>query len=231
MNHRLPKLLMLHGSRGTYRELLPVAEALREYCNPILPNMLGHGGRDIPARFSVKEMAEDVLVQMDAHGVEAMHCFGYSFGGYVALYLARHFPERIKGVCTLATKVRFDEQTISLWTKLSSVDRVRGRQSDLMDQRHPGQEWERLVEGLAALYRRLGEMPELSVHDLANITVPALTISADKDQLVPWSESLELGYSMPKSQGFTFAGQAHPLSIVPTGLLASVIGRWLTSVD
>lgn len=228
MNNRLPNLLMLHGSRGTYQELLPVAEALTEYRNPFLPNLLGHGGRDIPVCFSVKDMAEDVLTQMDAHDIDVMHCFGYSFGGYVALYLARHFPQRIKSVCTLATKVHFDEQTVALWTKLSSVDRVQSRQNDLMNQRHPGQDWERLVEGLAALYRQLGAMPELSSQDFSRITVPTLTISADKDQLVPWSESLQLAYSMPKGQGFTFAGQAHPLSVIPVGLLATVIGKWLT---
>lgn len=231
MNQRLPNLLMLHGSRGTYQELLPVAEALTGFCNPILPNLLGHGGRDIPACFSVRDMAEDVLAQMDAHGIEAMHCFGYSFGGYVALYLARHFPHRINGVCTLATKIRFDAQTVTLWTRLSSVPRVRERQNDLMNQRHPGQDWVRLVEGLASLYRRLGTTPELSDRDLSSIDIPTLTIAADKDQLVPWQESLELAYSMPRGHGYTFAGQAHPISVVPADFLATIIGKWLEAIE
>ena len=220
---------MLHGSRGTHQELRPLAEAMTEFCSPILLNLLGHGGRDIPDLLTVKGMAGDVLEQMDTHGIKSTYCFGYSFGGYVALYLARHFPERIKGVCTLATKVNFDEQTVSLWTRLSGVQRIRNLQRDIMDQRHPGQDWDRLVEGLVNLYRRLGTMPELSADDFARITVPSLIISADKDQLVPWPEALALAYSIPNGQGFTFAGMAHPFSLIPPPFLATVIGKWLAS--
>jgi len=228
--HALPNLILLHGSRGSTQELLPFAEQLVGACNPILPNLLGHGGRPIPERFTVREMALDILAQMDENGVESTYLFGYSFGGYVALYLARHAPQRIRGVCTLATKFVFDPHTVDLFTHLSSVERIRNQQKDIMDQRHPGQNWDRLVSGLADLYRQLGQTPELSDDDLRGIRVPTLVISANDDQLVPWSESLRLAYRMPHGQGFTFAGKAHPLDIIPVPFLASVIGAWLGCV-
>lgn len=226
-----PTLILLHGSRGTCQELLPLAQAMADKCTPMLPNLLGHGGRPIPDSFTVRAMASDILEQMDSQGISTAYLFGYSFGGYLALYLARHAPERILGVCTLATKFVFDRHTVALFTQLSSVDRILNRQRALMDQRHPGQDWSRLVNGLADLYRRLGQTPALTDADLEGITIPTLTISANNDQLVPWLESLKVGYLMPKGQGFTFAGKAHPLEVVPVPFLAAVVGKWLESVS
>jgi pimeloyl-ACP methyl ester carboxylesterase len=176
-------------------------------------------------------MALDVLEQMDSGSIETAYFFGYSFGGYIALYLARHAPERISGVCTLATKFVFDSHTVALFTQLSSVDRIRNRQEDLMNQRHPGQDWTRLVSGMADLYRRLGQSPALTDTDLGGIAIPTLTISASNDQLVPWSESLRLACLMPRGHGFTFAGKAHPLDVIPVPFLAAVVGTWLEGVS
>lgn len=226
----IPSLILLHGSRGSTQELIPFAQHMVAHCNPILPNLLGHGGRPIPDQFSVHDMALDILQQMDTHGIESTYLFGYSFGGYIALYLAKHAPERILGICTLATKFLFDKHTVDLFTHLSSVDRIRSQQKEIMDQRHPGQNWDHLVRGLAVLYQNLGQTPELTEADLRSINVPSLIISANEDQLVPWSESLKLAYSLPHGQGFTFAGKAHPIDIIPVPFLAGVITTWLECI-
>ena len=223
-------LIMLHGSRGTYQELLPLAKILAPACTAILPNLIGHGGREIPDTFSVRAFAEDIVRQMDQHHLDKSFIFGYSFGGYVALYLARFFPDRIYGVCSLATKVQFDAETVKLWTKLSSIERVRQLQTDQMNQRHPGQNWDRLVSGLSRLYVQLGSKPELGPDDWPLIEAPVLVMSADADQLVPWEESLSLSLTLPRGQGFTFSGQAHPFAAIPPVFLAGVIKRWLGSI-
>jgi pimeloyl-ACP methyl ester carboxylesterase len=227
---QLPTLLMLHGSRGTLQQLSPLAEATKPYCSPLLINLQGHGGRPVPDRFTVESMARDVLQQMDGRQIEQTYLFGYSFGGYIALYLAKHAPDRIRGVCTLSVKVDFDQKTVALWTRLSSADRIRRLQKDVMDERHPGQDWDRLVNGLADLYRQLGETPTLTDDDFRAINIPTLIMAASNDQLVPWLESLHLTYLMPKGQGFTFAGEAHPIDVIPPEFLASVIGGWLASL-
>jgi len=226
----LPSLIILHGSRGTHKELLPLAQALTQVSAPRVPNLLGHGGREIPDRFRVRDMAFDILQQMDYHGIETSYLVGYSFGGYIALYLARHVPERVLGVCTLATKFVFDQHTVELFTHLSDIERIKNREQASMDALHPGQDWGRLVQGLANLYRDLGAMPELTEADLRTIRIPSLTISAHEDQLVPWSEALRMANLIPKGQGFTFAGQAHPFNVIPTAFLAAIISKWLENI-
>lgn len=223
----LPHLTLLHGARANTSQLAPLGGALDSHCTPFVPDLIGHGGRPIPDVFSIEALADDVLAQLDREGINATYLFGYSIGGYIALHLARHHPERVLGVITLATKIVFDPPTVDFWTHLSSVERIRDTQRDEMDRRHPGQNWDRQVSGLADMYRALGRRAPLSDHDFTRIHTPALIISASNDQLVPWPEALHLANLIPGAHGFTFAGKAHPLNMIPVEFLASIIGTWL----
>jgi pimeloyl-ACP methyl ester carboxylesterase len=223
-------LLILHGSRGAASALRPLVDALRPAGQIEALNLLGHGGRAIPEQFSVEAFAADVLQQMDERGLERARLFGYSFGGYVALWLARHYPQRLAGVCTLATKVRYDAETVSHFTHLSSLERITAPgspQPAIQASLHPGQDWRALATRLADLYRRLGEQPALSDEDFRAIRVPTLLMSAHADQLLPWQELLDLHRLIPASHAFTFAGRAHPIDALPLPLLSGVLATWL----
>ena len=65
-------------------------------------NFSGHGGRPIPKEhFSIEMFAGDVIKFMDSAGIDSINIFGYSMGGYTAVYLARHHPERVKKIFRL----------------------------------------------------------------------------------------------------------------------------------
>jgi len=233
MSRRLP-LVLLHGSRSAAPALRPLQDALMPYGPVRAFDLVGHGGREIPEVFSIEALAQDVLVQMNEAGIERAYLFGHSMGGYLALYLARHAPERIAAVCSLAAKWVFDERTVSHFTHLSSLARIRApgsTQADTMDRLHPGRDWTHLVSGLAQLYRELGRRPALSGADLRALSVPALILTGHADQVVPWAESLRLANLIPRSQGFTFAGKAHPLEAVPPEFLATVISAWIEQLE
>ncbi len=227
-------LILLHGSRSAASAMRPLLEALRPWGPVHAFDLIGHGGREIPAAFSIEALAQDVLAQMDQAGIERAYLFGHSMGGYLALYLARHAPDRIAAVCSLAAKWVFDERTVGHFTHLSSLARIRApgsRQPELMDRRHPGQDWTALVSGLADLYRELGRSPALTGADLRALSVPALIMTGHADQVVSWAESLRLANLIPRAQGFTFAGKAHPLETVPTDFLATVISAWIEQLE
>ncbi len=233
MSRQLP-LVLLHGSRSAAAALQPLQGALTRFGPVRAFDLVGHGGREIPAVFSMETLAQDVLAQMDRAGIERAYLFGHSMGGYLALYLARHAPERIAAVCSLAAKWVFDAPTVSHFTHLSSMTRIGApgsTQPERMDRLHPGQDWTRLVSGLAELYRELGRKPALTGADLRAISVPALILTGHADQVVPWAESLRLGNLIPHAHGFTFAGKAHPLEIVPTDFLATVISAWIEQLE
>src|SRR6478672_5186908 len=98
-------LLLLHGAIGAKDQLQPLANALKDKYTLHTINFSGHGGEAFPNEpFSMELFANDVLHYMQQNNIEQVNIFGYSMGGYVAMYLAKHHPQKINKLITLATK-------------------------------------------------------------------------------------------------------------------------------
>src|SRR5262245_12876324 len=54
-------------------------------------------------RYSVEQMADDVLKLMDALGIESAHFAGHSTGGAIGQVIAQDHPERLRGLVLSAT--------------------------------------------------------------------------------------------------------------------------------
>lgn len=229
-------LLLLHGANGAAATMQPLAAPLRARVTvPVLAlDLPGHGGRGVPERFCVEDFAADVIAAMDRAGMTRATLLGYSFGGYVALYLARHHPQRVASVCTLATKLRFDAATVQHFVHLADPERLsrpgNPRASQLAQDHHP-QDWRRISENNRAMFAALGERPALRDEDLRAITVPALVISGELDQLVTPQETREIAELIPGSEVATFKGFGHPLAAIPLDRVAWLVGEWLKLLE
>lgn len=229
-----PTLVMLHGANGSGANLAPLADALRPFALVESPDLIGHGGRPLPGRLSVPEMAADGVAHLDRRGIGRAFVFGYSLGGYLALYLARHFPERVAGLCLLAVKYVFDPPTVQLWTYLANPERLRQpgdeRPAELARRHHP-QDWAAVLTLNQDLIQELGTHPPLTDADLRSLTQPALVLSSDRDQLVSMRETVALGKLLPNCRVGVFQGHAHPLTACPIPSLAATIGAWLGEME
>src|SRR5882724_555238 len=100
------RLLLLHGAIGCSSQLIPFQKEFEKSNRQVLVfDFPGHGGKKFSeGDFSIKCFAESVLEFLDEKKISQTDIFGYSMGGYVALYLARHFSNRIGKVMKLGTK-------------------------------------------------------------------------------------------------------------------------------
>jgi 2-succinyl-6-hydroxy-2,4-cyclohexadiene-1-carboxylate synthase len=96
-----PALLLLHGFTGSTATWAPHLDAWSDFTT-IAVDLLGHGRSDCPtdaARYRVDRCVEDLVGLLDDLGVPRAAVLGYSMGGRVALrlalYLARHWPQRL----------------------------------------------------------------------------------------------------------------------------------------
>lgn len=98
-----PVALLLHGSPGSSREVVPLLERLGGSMTVIAPDMPGFGAssREAPD-YSVRAHAGYVLGLMDELGIESAHLVGFSMGGGVALELIDAAPERARSLTLLA---------------------------------------------------------------------------------------------------------------------------------
>lgn len=229
-----PTLVMIHGANGSDTYIKPLADAMSSYARVETPNLMGHGGRPIPEKFSIQAMAEDIVAYMDDKQIEQTYLLGYSFGGYTALYIARHFPERLYGICTIAAKHVFDRRTVERFAFLSDPERIREMDParvKRLSEAHSPQDWEEITRRTKLLFEELGEKPALSEEDLQALSLPALIISSDHDQIVSWPETLALSQHIQGSRVMMFHGPAHPLNVTPLEAISKAVGTWIAHLE
>lgn len=108
----MENLLLLHGAIGSKQQLLPLENTLAPYYHIHSFNFYGHGGEAFPTEsFSIPLFAEQVVCYVQSMELKQINIFGYSMGGYVALYIAKYYPELVIKIITLGTKFYWDSST------------------------------------------------------------------------------------------------------------------------
>ncbi|MDB5971648.1 MAG: alpha/beta hydrolase [Hydrocarboniphaga sp.] len=85
-------LVLLHGLTGTWHIWKPVLGLLEQHHRVIAITLPGHsGGPSLPSgsEASIASMADAVIADLRARGVDSAHIAGNSIGGWLALELAR----------------------------------------------------------------------------------------------------------------------------------------------
>lgn len=115
-------LVLLHGAVGAKSQFAELVPLLESHFEVITLDFEGHGTADLTDRpFKIEHFAENAL---NMAGSEKFDVFGYSMGGYVALYLALYQPERVGRVFTLATKFDWTPVTAEKEVKLLDADKI-----------------------------------------------------------------------------------------------------------
>jgi pimeloyl-ACP methyl ester carboxylesterase len=226
-------MIFLHGANSGGAELKPLVDAMAPFTPVRTPDWQGHAGRPIPARITIRSLADDLVAWMDREGIEREVVGGYSLGGTVALVAARHYPQRVSGVVALATKHRFDAPTIERWKYLASHERVArvryswGTRVDELTKLHAPNGWKDVLDANVRLFDTLLAEPPLPAEDLRAIEAPVIVVSSNFDPLVPWDETLALGRALRRPHVAMFHGAAHPLRSIPLMAIARTIDQWM----
>src|SRR5688572_15290055 len=112
-------LLLLHGAIGAASQFEKLTQLLQPDFEVFSLNFSGHGGKEIPEPgFNMPLFANDVLTFMEEKQLDKVDIFGYSMGGYVALYLALHYPEKVNRIMTLGTKFDWSPEIAAHETRM-----------------------------------------------------------------------------------------------------------------
>lgn len=100
-NPTMPPLLLLHGFTGSGENWADLVPVLGERYLVITVDILGHGrsaSPPAPHRYTMPQVAADLIALLDAWQIEQTALLGYSMGGRLALYLACHHPARFSQI-------------------------------------------------------------------------------------------------------------------------------------
>ncbi|CAN5313890.1 hypothetical protein BH10BAC1_BH10BAC1_06230 [soil metagenome] len=225
-------LLLLHGAIGAKDQLEPLALKLKNDFIVHTMNFSGHGGEEMSNTFSIKSFSNDVLNYIKQNNIDKINIFGYSMGGYVALHLAKHHPEKIEKVFTLATKFDWTPDIAQKEIKMLNAEKIAEKLpafAKTLENRHYPNDWKTLLNKTADMMVELGNKIDLTHSDFESIHIPVTISVGDEDNMVTLSESKNVCQSIKNAHLIILSDTMHPIEKVDLGYLSTEIKLFFKS--
>lgn len=107
-------LVLLHGFTEDHRIWKGVFPSLGDQYALILPDLPGSGASAFEPNMTIDQMAEVVVHWLDSLSIAEATVVGHSMGGYVALAMARQYPQRVTALGLCASHPYADSEEKSL---------------------------------------------------------------------------------------------------------------------
>ena len=219
-----PDLLLLHGAAGAASQFEPLLPLLAGKYQLHLLDFEGHGNSPPRERpFRAEHFAENVVEYLVSRAISPVNIFGYSMGGYVAMYLAKTRPELVKGVATLGTKFHWDAEVAVREAKLLDAGKIEQKVPHFaraLEARHTASDWKAVLSKTVEMMAALGEHNVLTLEGYGKIEQRARIGVGDRDTMVSVEESAAVYRALPNGEIEVFPGTPHPLEKVLLSRLA-----------
>jgi len=224
-------ILLLHGAIGAADQLVNIAEELSSSYKVYTMDFSGHGGKPFPSEpLSIQLFVDEVLNFINAEGLDKVSIFGYSMGGYVAMYLAKHYPDRIYKIITLATKFHWDEETAARETKMLNADKIEEKLpafAQSLQKRHAPNDWKALLQRTIDMLNAMGRDNPLKIEDYAAINHSCMILLGDRDKMITLDETLNVYKALPTAQMGMLPNTHHPIEQVNVPYLLFCIRQFI----
>jgi pimeloyl-ACP methyl ester carboxylesterase len=230
----MTQLLLLHGALGSKSQFDAINPILQQHgFAPEAINFAGHGGFAIPMQgYNFNVFANDILQYADANHIEKLNLFGYSMGGYAALYFAKQHPDRVARIATLNVKFNWDplstQKEIGMLNADKMIEKVPSFAEKLMYQ-HGLNIWKQVLKSTADMMEQLSKDFVLTQDDFKHLKVPVLLGVADKDTTTSIAETLSVFQLLPDAQFWVLPNTLHPFDRVHPTILALELQRFFSA--
>jgi pimeloyl-ACP methyl ester carboxylesterase len=221
-------VLLLHGALGSKTQLDQLkasieADGLRVYSM----NFSGHSGDPFQEKFGIEVFTEDVFRFLQRNQLAKVDIFGYSMGGYVALWLAHKHPERVGKIVTLGTKFDWDPTSAEKEVKKVNPEKIQEKIpafARILEHRHAPNDWKELLNKTAFMMTGLGDNPLITKEILQKINHEVLILLGDHDDMADHSYSKEVSQLLPKGEYKVLENTHHPIERTDLRLLKKILG-------
>jgi len=226
----MKQLLCLHGALATKDQFAKLIPTLEGKINADAINFSGHGGFSIPAKgYTFEQFSEDILAYADQHKIEKINLFGFSMGGYVALFFASRHPERVNKIMTLNVKFNWDPASTAKETAMLNaekmIEKVPGYANQLMMQ-HGLNLWKQVLDSTSGMMNDLSKNILLTEEDYNKITCPVLLGIGDRDFTSSVEETLAVFRKLKSASFWVLPNTSHPFEKINTNEVANEIMKF-----
>jgi len=225
----MKSIILIQGALGAQDQLQPVAAQLRKLgYQPHLFTFSGHGKLAFQSEFSIPQFASELKQFIIDHKLNTPAIFGYSMGGYVALYLASQQNDLLGDIVTLGTKFQWTKEIAE--KEIKQLDPVVIKEkvpkfAAALEKRH-GKDWELLLQRTAEMMIGLGN-DNIIESNFATISNKVLIGLANNDSMVTTEETDNAAKMIQNSRRFTLHNSKHPIETVDPKVLAEIIHQFL----
>lgn len=222
----MKNLLILHGAIGSKSQFSSIASLLNNQFNIHLLNFSGHGGEAFKENFNIPQFADDVLAYLKQNKIESIDIFGYSMGGYVALYLAKNHPEKVGKIITLGTKLSWTPDIAVKETKMLDAEKIEEKIpafAAILKDRHFPNDWKIVLEKTANMMIAMGNNNVLKDEDFKLIQHTVKLLLADNDEMVSKTETNHVADLLPHATFELLPNSKHPIEKVDIDALSGII--------
>jgi len=227
IHKNMEPILLLHGALGAQDQFEKLAARLSENYAVHHLNFSGHGlDTPMPEAFLPEVFMDDVLQYLDQNGLDSVNIFGYSMGGYIALMLAFHYPERVGAVLTLGTKMDWNPEGAAREASMLNPDKILEKVpafAKALQQRHGESRWRAVLEKTAGMMQYLGEHRPLNEAALKGIAIPVTVALADADEMVRRDEAVQAAEWIPGARFQLLEGGRHAMERCPVEGVAGLV--------
>ena len=219
----MKKLILLHGALGSALMFDDLTEKLKGSFEVYAFNFSGHGGAPVNEEgFGIEVFAEELKAFIINNKLEEADIFGYSMGGYVALYLAASQPNLIGKIVSLGTKLAWtaegaEEETARLNPEL--IKEKVPKYAALLKERHGKKQWKQVIWQTAGMMLELGDEPLLTMENLPLVTNEVTILLGADDNMVSKEESENVATILPNGKFISIPNMPHPLEKLDMGVL------------
>lgn len=224
---------MLHGALGSAAQF----DILKKYLPADRPvfalNFPGHGGEPTDGSFLMERFSEFVLDFLEKENLSQADIFGYSMGGYVALYLAWKNPERVRRIFTLGTKLDWSPETAASMSRMFDPEKIEAKVpqfAESLAKTHAPLDWKEVCRNTSAFLNDLGNGKGIPPEAFGQITCAVTIGLGEMDNVVTQEESRAVADVLSNGRFEILAGCKHPIEQTDFVLLAERVREFFAEV-
>ena len=199
----MKNLILLHGALGNQKEFDGFKPILSEHYNLYSFDFNGHGNNANGSDFSIEAFAEQLIAFIEQENLGKVEVFGYSMGGYVALYATHLKNDCIDRIVTFGTKFDWTEEFAKAEVVKLNPDVLLEKHPSYIEsliKNHPSQDWRTLLNNTCNMMLALGERNLLNKNLLQILEIDITICVGDQDHMVSIDESKEVVLYLPKGK-------------------------------
>jgi len=227
-------VLLVHGAGGSRRQWEPFVSHLPPEFRPVLVDLPGHGDSSGTVSESVAHavgLLEELIDRWELP--TPLWCIGHSAGGLLALGLALRVPERVAGVCLLASAacLRLHPDFVEQARRghfdyaLASGGFARSELTHYHELVH--RDLCRMRLGASSMFDA-GELDQRG--QLKNLKVPLLAIGAESDRIVSPRHSRALANGVSRGTCVTMSNVGHYLLLESPKEVVAAWNGWASEL-